>query len=160
MTIYPPAPNGILGVQQFYGKFNYHDLSGGNIDVDDVWEQDNIVRIRNVCGTMFNITLHRKVAQLFEDTFRAALTAAPGYEIKQLGGYCPRHKMHNPALGLSIHSWGAAVDFNWDTNGVGNTAPHDLPMPLVNAFTGMGWDWGGNWHSTKDWMHFQYAFGV
>ena len=26
--------------------------------------------------------------------------------------------------------------------------------PLVQAFAGEGWKWGGNWHSTKDYQHF------
>jgi hypothetical protein len=77
-----------------------------------------------------------------------------------LGGFVPRHKMHDPARGLSIHSWGAAFDVNWDTNQVGRNAPTDLPAEWVAAFTDRGWDWGGSWRSTKDWMHFQYATGV
>lgn len=26
--------------------------------------------------------------------------------------------------------------------------------PVVNAFAEIGWTWGGNWRSLKDWMHF------
>jgi hypothetical protein len=25
--------------------------------------------------------------------------------------------------------------------------------PVVRAFTGIGWEWGGTWRSSKDWMH-------
>lgn len=163
-TYVPPAPmpppRGIMGVQQTYGTFKYYELGKGNIDVDDTWERDNIVRIRNVCGTMFSIQLHRLVAYLFEDAFRAAMTAAPGYAIKQLGGYCPRHKMHDPRRGLSIHSWGAAFDVNWDQNPVAEHLVTDLPPAFVKAFTDRGWDWGGAWKSSFDAMHFQYAVGV
>jgi hypothetical protein len=152
-------PNGMNEVRQVYGSFKYTDMSGGNIDIDDTWERDNLVRLRNVCGTMFNLTIHRLVAPVFEQSFRAAMIAAPGYQIKQIGCFCPRHKMHDPKRGLSIHSWAAAVDFNWDTNGVGQKAPHDLPAPFVKAFTDGGWDWGGDWQM-RDWMHFQLAKGV
>jgi len=24
----------------------------------------------------------------------------------------------------------------------------------VRAFAGVGWSWGGDWHSLKDWQHF------
>lgn len=157
---YFPTPRGIMGVQQTYGTFKYTELGKGNVDIDDVWELDNIVRVRNVCGTMFSIQLHRLVIPLFEDAFRAAMTAAPGYVIKKLGGYCPRHKMHDPKRGLSIHSWGAAFDVNWDENPVSDHLITDLPSAFVKAFTDRGWDWGGNWHSSKDSMHFQFAVGV
>jgi hypothetical protein len=29
--------------------------------------------------------------------------------------------------------------------------PHDV---VVRAFAGIGWGWGGDWHSLKDYMHF------
>lgn len=25
---------------------------------------------------------------------------------------------------------------------------------VVRAFAGVGWSWGGDWHSLKDWQHF------
>ena len=79
--------------------------------------------------------------------------------MRQLGGFCARHKMHDVKRALSIHSWGAAFDVNWDTNGVGARATSDLPKDFVAAFTEQGWNWGGNWKSPKDFMHFQYATG-
>jgi hypothetical protein len=29
--------------------------------------------------------------------------------------------------------------------------PHDV---VTEAFAAMGWRWGGNWNTLKDWMHF------
>jgi hypothetical protein len=26
--------------------------------------------------------------------------------------------------------------------------------PVVTGFAEIGWEWGGNWQSAKDWMHF------
>jgi hypothetical protein len=31
---------------------------------------------------------------------------------------------------------------------------HALDGPAVRAFAGIGWQWGGDWRSSKDWMHF------
>ena len=31
--------------------------------------------------------------------------------------------------------------------------------PVVSAFAEMGWAWGGNWNSLKDWMHFSASGG-
>jgi hypothetical protein len=30
----------------------------------------------------------------------------------------------------------------------------DSESPVVTAFAEIGWEWGGNWQSAKDWMHF------
>lgn len=30
---------------------------------------------------------------------------------------------------------------------------------VVEAFAEIGWTWGGNWNSLKDWMHFSYSGG-
>ena len=32
----------------------------------------------------------------------------------------------------------------------------DLPLRLVEAFTGNGWGWSGAWANTKNVMHFEY----
>jgi hypothetical protein len=127
--------------------------------VDDAWEIQNIRRLRNVAGTGLSIQLHRKLLQPFEATLREALSRSPGYLLRLVGGYVPRHQLHNPALPLSVHSWGAAVDFNWDTNTIGVNAKRDLPDSFIQAFKDAGWTWGGEWKN-HDMMHFQYATGV
>jgi hypothetical protein len=53
----------------------------------------------------------------------------------------------------SKHSYGAAIDVNWSTNGY-NASRHDMPAWLVALFRAEGWGWGGNWSRVKDWMHF------
>lgn len=153
-------PSGQAGVEATYGKFAFQEGSKGAIVITDGWANDNIVLLRRVCGLPLAIQLHRLVAPLFEVALADAMARCPRYAVRQLGGFVPRHKMHNPAQGLSIHSWGAAFDVNWDTNGVGRGAPTDLPPEFVAAFVSRGWEWGGGWRSTKDWMHFQYATGV
>jgi hypothetical protein len=86
-----------------------------------------------------------------------------------------------PAVGntsWSQHAYGLAVDINPFHN------PYlkgDLVLPelastytdrddlrpgmiqpgdaVVTAFADMGWPWGGNWNSLKDWMHFSASGG-
>ena len=31
---------------------------------------------------------------------------------------------------------------------------HVPGSPAVTAFAAVGWEWGGSWRSSKDWMHF------
>mgnify|MGYP000738569279 CR=1 FL=1 len=86
---------------------------------------------------------------------------------RMLGGHCGRHMMHNQKNPLSIHSWGIAFDVNWDKNLVVaanaslmvKAAGCDLPKEFVDAFKKRGWEWGGDWKSVKDYMHFQFATG-
>lgn len=153
-------PRGQEGVEEVYGAFDWQDAAKGSIVITDGWAQDNVVFLRRVCGLPLHVQLHRLVAPLFEVALADALVRCPDYEVRMLGGFVPRHKMNDPSRGLSIHSWGAAFDVNWDTNGVGRSAPTDLPAEFVAAFTERGWDWGGGWRTTRDWMHFQYATGV
>jgi peptidoglycan LD-endopeptidase CwlK len=71
---------------------------------------------------------------------------------------------------LSSHSTGRAVDINPLLNPQirkGETIPHisqydpEKPgtflrrSPIVQAFIDRGWQWGGNWKSTKDYQHFE-----
>jgi len=78
-----------------------------------------------------------------------------GREIRSCEGcYWPRHKMHDPARELSLHSWGIAVDFNAATNMPG--AKGDMPARIIEIFAGHGFYWGGHF---GDPMHFQYARG-
>lgn len=152
-------PKTLAEVKETYGDFKFTELSKGQVDIDDTWERDNLVTLRNVCGTGLNIRLHRLVAPLFEEALAAAMKACPDYKVRMLGGFSARHKMHDPKRGLSLHSWGCAFDINWDKNPVGGKK-YDLPEAFVAEFEKRGWNWGGRWRGTKDWMHFQYAAGT
>ncbi len=72
---------------------------------------------------------------------------------------------------LSHHALGCAIDINPRLNpyinkkGVINptSATYNPELPgtikedsfLVALFDTLGWEWGGRWHSLKDWQHFQ-----
>ena len=152
-------PNGLKAVEKFYGTIEYTELSGGNVHVVNSFERDNVVTLKNVCGTGKNIQMHRLVAPLFEHCLGEAIKRSPKYRIRMLGGYSPRHMRHDPKMPLSIHSWAAAFDVNWDKNPMGSKLITDLPPEFIAAFTEQGWNWGGSWKGIKDAMHFQYAVG-
>jgi hypothetical protein len=54
----------------------------------------------------------------------------------------------------SMHSFGAALDFNAETNQLGT--PGDMDLGVIQIFEGCGWTWGGRW-KRKDGMHFSLA---
>jgi hypothetical protein len=161
------VPNGLTQVKATFGDYPFHELSGGNVAVEGDWVEKNVVMLKNVAGTGLNIQIHKLLAVDFEAALKEAMAAAPQYKIRMLGGFCPRHQMHLPKNPLSIHSWAAAFDLNWDKNLVVSAsatlaekaAGCDMPKELVDVFRKHGWEWGGDWKSVKDYMHFQYATG-
>jgi peptidoglycan L-alanyl-D-glutamate endopeptidase CwlK len=71
---------------------------------------------------------------------------------------------------LSNHAYGRAIDINTFQNPyikgdivLPHGAKYDPSIagtltsdnPIVRAFLGLGWDWGGNWTSPKDYQHFE-----
>ena len=71
---------------------------------------------------------------------------------------------------LSKHAYGFAIDINpvqnpyikgdivlppdavYDTSEPGTLANYS---PIVKTFIRLGWTWGGNWKSLKDYQHFE-----
>jgi hypothetical protein len=71
---------------------------------------------------------------------------------------------------LSMHAYGFAIDINPVQNPyikgkivLPDGAVYDPARPgtltrncpIVNTFISLGWDWGGNWKSLKDYQHFE-----
>lgn len=154
-----PTPVGMKGVIEMYGDNKVQTQSKGNGMGDVAWEAENLVILRKVAGTNCNIQLHHKVAQFFEQCLVEAMDTEPNYKVRMLGGYCARHQRNDPSLPLSIHSYGAAFDINWDVNPMGKLLVTDLPIGFIAVFKKYGWTWGGDFSSIKDAMHFQYAKG-
>lgn len=66
----------------------------------------------------------------------------------------------------SHHSYGCVVDLNWNSNPmIGVTEgeykpgvdPYSITPKVVAIWKKQGFYWGGNWKSTKDYMHFTYT---
>ena len=70
------------------------------------------------------------------------------------GCYYPRYIANDPAKGLSLHSWGIAVDLNVPGNQRGTVGQMD--RRVVAIFKRWGFAWGGDWNYT-DPMHFEMA---
>jgi hypothetical protein len=55
----------------------------------------------------------------------------------------------------SNHSWGLAVDLNAPVNQLGGST-HTIPRRMANLWNAFGFRWGGDFSTTKDWMHFEF----
>ena len=68
------------------------------------------------------------------------------------GCYYPRYIGRDPSNGLSLHSWGIAVDLNVPGNMPGTVGEIDRGVVAIMKKWGMAW--GGDWSYT-DPMHFE-----
>jgi peptidoglycan L-alanyl-D-glutamate endopeptidase CwlK len=75
-------------------------------------------------------------------------------------------KVTNANAGQSIHNYGLAFDivilFDRNNDGVFETASWNVDgywMKVINYFKSIGWSWGGDWNSFKDYPHMEKTFG-
>ncbi len=121
--------------------------------------------------TTTSLTIHKDVAQDVKNVLQKAQDA--GFKVYEVGGFSWRNISGTSKM--SQHSLGLAVDINveenysvfadgtidagsfWDPN----KSEYSIPRNgvLYNAFKGIGWGWGGDWSSKKDYMHFSYTGG-
>jgi len=120
-----------------------------------------------------SIQIHRKLAGSILQIFTEI--KAGGFPIRKsdTGAYNWRggQKIGESRELYSMHCLGLAIDVNWNSNyyvdmvtGAALSAGHwkpgidPLSMPVdgvaVTTFKKYGWRWGGDWTSTKDYMHF------
>lgn len=123
--------------------------------------------------TTTTVQVHKVIA----GDVKAALVAAQnsGFKVYEIGGYRTygsdsAGSITSIGLVQSQHCYGLAVDINVDencyrpSNGscvVGSTyltGPYAITpdTALYKSFIGNGWGWGGEWSSSKDYMHFSY----
>ena len=56
----------------------------------------------------------------------------------------------------SVHSWGLAIDVNWNTNPMGAPLRTDMPAWFYETMEKYGFTWGGRWTKRPDAMHFEF----
>lgn len=137
------------------GSFSYQYFEDGSVRPDQRWVAANI-RTENV-PILGRVTCHRVMLP----QLRAALAevAAEGLageiHASEYGGcYVPRFIGRDPSKGLSLHTWGIAVDLNVSGNQRGVAG--EIDRRVVNIFKRWGFAWGGDWAWT-DPMHFELA---
>lgn len=113
------------------------------------------------------VTIHKDVAQDLKNVLQRAQDG--GFKVYGISGFTWRNVAHSSKM--SQHALGLAVDINvtenycvypstgqvdassfWDPSRSEYSIPRD--GVLVKAFKSIGWGWGGDWKSKKDYMHF------
>jgi hypothetical protein len=161
-------PTNVKELIQLVGSFKYDEILDpktqkptGAVKIIGDWERKNIVLLttpilNRKTNKFFRLQCHKtikdNILEIFTEFKNNSYDSA--YEIRMIGSFMPRHKLWNPKKSLSIHSYGLAIDINWDTNPVGKRG--DMPDYVVDLFEKHGWTWGGRWKNPKDPMHWQY----
>jgi hypothetical protein len=159
----PPAPATLVGtavlaggsVAQAAGSFRYRYLPNGTVQPDPAWVAENI-RTEQV-PVLGAVTCHRVMLPRLRWALReiVARGLGPSVDPADFGGcYVPRFIGYAPANGLSLHTWGIAVDLNVSSNGRGTVG--EIDPDVVQVLKKWGFAWGGDWAYT-DPMHFELA---
>lgn len=122
------------------------------------------VPVNNSAGTptTIAITCHKSLANEMYAVFLEMQRT--GFKIKQCSCYGFR-SMASGTGHLSHHSYGVAVDINWDANPAvywgykpDPSDPYYIDQTIVNIWKRHGFYWGGDWSASYyDPMHFTYT---
>ena len=136
------------------------------------WEKENLVIVKSPWKMVLawdkttrasGVRVHKKCADSLARVLQAIWLASgknqatiEKWGMHLLGGGY-NFRLMRGSNQLSMHSWGCAVDFDPERNGLGDSTPHFANVPQVlKAFNDEGWTWGGKW-TRADGMHWQAA---
>jgi hypothetical protein len=137
------------------GSFSYTPHADGRITPDPAWVAANI-RTEEV-PLLGKVTCHKVMIPQLRAALSEIISRGLADKIhpdEYAGCYYPRYIGYDPAKGLSLHSWGIAVDLNVPGNQRGTAGQMD--RDVVKIFKEWGFAWGGDWNYT-DPMHFELA---
>lgn len=137
------------------GSFSYRYFSDGSVEPDPKWVAANM-RTEEV-PILGAVTCHRVMLP----QLRSALAEIQAEGLEDTinrgdygGCFAPRFIGRDAGNGLSLHTWGIAIDLNVSQNQRGT--PGALDPAVVRIFKRWGFAWGGDW-SWTDPMHFELA---
>lgn len=135
------------------GTFSYRWFADGTLAPDPAWVRANI-RTESV-PILGDVTCHRVMLPQLRGALSEVVARGLASKVNsaEYGGcYVPRFIGRDPKKGLSLHSWGIAVDLNVPGNLRG--VPGEIDRTVVAIFKRWGFAWGGDW-SWTDPMHFE-----
>ncbi|HLN77295.1 MAG TPA: M15 family metallopeptidase [Nocardioidaceae bacterium] len=142
-------------VAEAVGTFSYRYHQDGSVDPDPAWVAANL-RTETV-PIVGQVTCHRVMLPQLRGALQEVVDSglADRIDPADFGGcYAPRFIAGDPTKGLSLHTWGIAVDLNVHSNQRGT--PGRIDRRVVDIFERWGFAWGGDWSYT-DPMHFELA---
>lgn len=137
------------------GGFTYRWLSDGTVSPDPAWVSASIVS--GEVPLLGTVTCHRVLFPALRGAMQQVVDEGLTelVDVDDFGGcYVPRFIGRDPGRGLSLHTWGIAVDLNVQGNLPGT--PGTLDPRVVEVMKSWGFAWGGDWR-VPDPMHFELA---
>lgn len=105
-----------------------------------------------------DVSINQKIIPFLDNVQKEVNAANTGYHFDTVQTYNYRSKIWGG--GLSLHSWGMAIDINPGTNPyqLGNYGEPqtDIPGKVIEIFKNNGFAWGGDWAGARDAMHFEF----
>lgn len=100
------------------------------------------------------VTVHKRIARLVDLLLDEC--ERRGYQLygEQCGGFNCR--AISGTRTASNHSWGLAVDLNWQLNPMRRPLTTNIPGWMVQLWNRYGFAWGGHYTGTPDPMHFEH----
>lgn len=100
------------------------------------------------------VVVRKRIARLVNLLLRECSRQGYALRAEQCGGYNCR------SIGgtrtASNHSWGLAVDLNWQINPMRRPLTTNVPGWMVKLWNRYGFAWGGHYRGTPDPMHFEF----
>jgi hypothetical protein len=137
------------------GTFSYRYFADGSVAPDPAWVSRHITT--ESVPLLGPVTCHRVLLPQLRAALQEVVDRGLSSQIhaSEFGGcYVPRFIERNPERGLSLHTWGIAVDLNVPGNQRGTAG--EISRDVVDIFKKWGFAWGGDWSYT-DPMHFELA---
>jgi len=158
-----PVPDSRAAVIATFGDIANYIRADGTLSPR--WETEKIQRVTlprplplsGSNAVVTRVTCHKLLSATLRETLQAIDDAGKWPALRSYGGGFV-FRLKRTVSELSLHAWGIAWDFDPEHNQQGTTGSMD--PALVQIFGDHGFFWGGNFHGTKDPMHFQYATGV
>ncbi len=142
-------------VNDAIGTFSYTDGPDGTVIPEQSWVNEYI-RTEEV-PILGTVTCNKGMLPQLRGALSEIVQLGLADEInpeEYAGCYYPRYINRSPEYGLSLHSWGIAVDLNVPGNQRGTVG--EMDRQVVAIFKEWGFAWGGDWSYT-DPMHFEMA---
>jgi D-alanyl-D-alanine carboxypeptidase-like protein len=142
-------------VSDAVGTFTYTPHANGTLSPDSGWIRE-FIRTEQV-PILGSVTCNKGMLPQLRGALTEIVQRGLADEIhpdEYAGCYYPRFIARDPSKGLSLHSWGIAVDLNVPENQRGTVG--EMDRQVVAVFKKYGFAWGGDWSYT-DPMHFEMA---
>jgi hypothetical protein len=161
----PPTPSNEAGGANKWPREADADEFYGHSDGSSKWEAEHLVTFEAPYALYMDgqlirrIRCHKKVEQSLYKILSAIQAhyktpeAIKAVGLDQYDG-CYNYRNVRGRNGLSMHAYGAAVDFDAAHNPLGAVFG-SMPKEVVEIFKSEGWRWGGDYSGRKDFMHFE-----